>query len=234
MTIDRAIRTGLIGLAVACLGGCYSAKIDRADLAILDVIEEVPVVPDLGPADPGTDGTPDVGPADTVPTDTVPTDTVPTDTVPADGTTDTLPDKDRPVGSACSVDNFQADQLASVQCATGQCLTTEYIGQFTGKVKIPGGMCTMLSCGTNADCEPGGVCIYVANISMSLCIQPCTVDTECRTGETYKCYKDQFDDYEGTQKVRPCMPEALITVMECDKECIPNPTGTCSLTGEKC
>lgn len=145
-----------------------------------------------------------------------------------------LPDKDRPVGSPCTADDPAKDPLNSSQCKTGSCLTTEFVAMLSPKIEFPRGMCSAF-CERNAGCEPGGLCVNLPGMEgMALCLHPCTSDSDCRTEDTYRCPADAYDDEERTQKVRPCLPESMILLLECNKECSENPGGTCSLNGEKC
>lgn len=95
-----------------------------------------------------------------------------------------------PVGAAC------AD---GPDCLTGFCMTTLNIGSFIPGALVPGGYCSALFCaidGSDGACTPGmgGTCFSLfpflgeAFGDQGICLSPCTVDDDCRTGDDGLCF----------------------------------------------
>lgn len=91
----------------------------------------------------------------------------------------------KPIGSAC---------VASSECESGTCLPPAD--------DLPGGFCTILSCGMDNPCPLGTTC-YQLNSDMRLCMNYCDRDTECR--------KDYYCQPLYTTALNVCAPSCEVT-----------------------
>ncbi len=92
---------------------------------------------------------------------------------------------DTVMGGACESDDDCAET----------CLTNEFAGTLgldVTTLPITGGMCSLLFCFADSDCGAGGRCVDGAAFGaegISLCLQLCVDDLQCRFQEGYGCYR---------------------------------------------
>ncbi len=115
------------------------------------------------------------------------------------------------VGSACESHN-DCNEGKGV-CVTKQYLEEDFELVIDG-LEIPNGMCSMLLCGTDDHCGEGGICYNTEPFSgekLNICLQSCTVMTDCRWLEGYSCYVEDPADESGV-----CLPDSLVVEIICD------------------
>jgi hypothetical protein len=122
-----------------------------------------------------------------------------------------FPEKGRVGGDPCETND---------QCMTGLCATTTLLGGFWAGATAKDGMCTMLGCGSDADCGEGGACLDPTSLDPTipyfLCGAACDTDADCRCGVDYVCVDSLKTDDDGNP-IKACMPSSLANLLACGK-----------------
>lgn len=106
------------------------------------------------------------------------------------------------VGDTVTIGAVGASCAANGDCVTDFCMTTENIGGFIKGAVIPGGYCSALFCavdGSDGACtaDMGGTCFSLfpflgdAFGEQGICLSPCVIDADCRTGDDGICFDAQ-------------------------------------------
>jgi len=110
-------------------------------------------------------------------------------------------------GPACTEDD---------DCESGTCVTTELLESFgaTG-LDIPGGLCSLLLCGSDDECGVKATCIDGAPFGaggFQLCLPTCEGMSDCRWQEAWDCIAPLDDQPD----LAVCLPDNVIVALECD------------------
>ena len=106
-------------------------------------------------------------------------------------------------------------------CESETCITNAFLESLgTTGIDIPGGLCSKLLCGSDADCGPKAACIDGAPFEadgFQICLPTCDGLMDCRWEEAWGCVAPLSD----TPELSVCLPDNIIVALECEQ------TGTC-------
>lgn len=121
-----------------------------------------------------------------------------------------------PCGTVCG--GVGAPCNENSECRIGMCLTTTWYSMLLGgSGVVPDGMCTVVFCSGDAECEEGASCLSLTTPDMSLCAPTCTKDDDCREG--FSCSVEGIQNTDGIE-TQGCLPDAVITTHFCgNQEC---------------